>query len=112
MSSQAAAATPSQTPPNPFLAPAAEHVDRQQQLEPDTAIALLGRRKRLHTIELGLGIFGADMDREALATAIRAAQEAYRCLPGTLPSDLGHQVAIWRADTDHWAGGRWLFIEV
>jgi hypothetical protein len=59
MLSHAAAATTSQTPPNPFLAPAAEHVDRQQQLDPDTAIALLGRRKRLHTIELGFGLCGS-----------------------------------------------------
>lgn len=98
--------------PNPFLAPAAENLDQQSPVDPKEVTARLGRRRRIHTIELGFCIAGADVDVTAITAALLETPGAFWCLPGTLAATLGHDLAVWIPDPAHWAGGRWQFVEL
>ena len=98
--------------PNPFLAPAAENVDRQSPVDPEEVIARLGRRRSIHTVQLGFCIAGADVDATTITAALLDAPSAFWCLPGSLAANLDHDLAVWTPDPAHWAGGRWLFEEL
>lgn len=98
--------------PNPFLAPAAENVDRQSPVDPEVVTASLGRRRSIHTVELGFCIAVADVDATMITAALLDAPGAFWCLPGTLAATLDHDLAVWTPDPAHWAGGRWLFVEL
>lgn len=98
--------------PNPFLAPAVENVDQQSPVDLQDVTARLGRRRSIHTIELGFCIAGAEVDATKITAALLQAPGAFWCLPGSLAANLDHDLAVWTHDPAHWAGGRWLFVEL